>query len=118
MPAAYFSSDARNLLLPPRSWFRASRLAGLDGLPIFVAQGAAEVAEFSGALQKFSSVHADDFSIDVAGAVAYQKCGQIGQLFHGAEAVERVAIASELFKFRRGHASGEASCRGIGHLGN
>src|SRR5258708_9399939 len=118
MPAAYFSSDARNLLLPPRSWFRASRLAGLDGLPIFVAQGAAQVAEFSGTLQKFSSIHADDLSIDVAGAVAYQKCRQIGQLFDRAEAVQRVAIESELFEVRTGQDSGEGSLRGNGTGGN
>src|SRR5260370_31987366 len=118
MPAAYFSSDAQNLLLPPRSWFRASWLAGLHGLPIVVAQGAAEVAEFSGALQKFSSVHADNFSIDVAGAVAYQKCRQIGQLFDRAEAVQRVAIESELFEVRTGQDSGEGSLRGNGTGGN
>src|SRR5580704_425420 len=49
-------------------------LAGLQRFPIIVGQSAAQVAEFAGALEEFSAVHADYFSVDIGGAVAYEEC--------------------------------------------
>src|SRR5271166_6580243 len=83
----------------------------LQRFPILVGEGAAEVAEFSGALQEFSTVHADDFSVDVAGAVADQKCGEVGQLLRGAEAVERIAVEREGFELGARHQARECALR-------
>jgi len=58
---------------PTRSLF-----AGFEGFPVGVGEGAAEGGEFAGALQEFTAVHANDFSVDVRRAVAYQECGEIG----------------------------------------
>jgi len=45
--------------------------AGFEGFPVFVGEGAAEGAEFSGTLKEFAAIHADDFAVDVGGAVAH-----------------------------------------------
>ncbi len=55
-----------------------SLLAGFERSPVFVGQDAAQVAEFAGALQEFSAVHADDFAVDVGRPVADQECRKIG----------------------------------------
>jgi len=64
-----------------------SPLLGLKCLPVFFFQDASQAAEFAGALQELASIHADDFSVDVAGAVTYQERREIGEFFNRAEAV-------------------------------
>ena len=69
----YIGVGRANAPSPTRSLF-----AGFEGFPVGVGEGAAEGGEFAGALQEFTAVHANDFSVDVRRAVAYQECGEIG----------------------------------------
>ena len=102
--------------LSEKAWFRWLRfwLAWFEGFPIFVGERAAKVAEFAGALQEFSAVHADDFAVDVGGAVAHQKGGEVGQLFDCAEAVEGIAVESQGLEFSPRQQAGECALRGDG----
>src|ERR1700739_2498655 len=79
------------LVTPCRSLALSRAFARLDGLPVRVCQNSPQIAEFARALQDFAAVHADAFSVDVAGAFAHQERSQVRQLFDRAEAVERIA---------------------------
>src|ERR1035438_8734502 len=87
-------------------------LLWFDRLPVFFFQYSSEIAEFSCALQEFAAVHADDFTIDIAGAVAHQKGGEIGEFFDGAEAVLRVAVEGNLLEAGMGKDAGECALGG------
>ncbi len=65
-------------------------------------------------MQKLSAVHADNFSVDVAGAVTNEKCGEICQLLHGAEAVHGIAIECERLEFGARQEARESALRGNG----
>src|ERR1700752_5363940 len=71
-----------------------------QSLPILFFEHTAETAEFSSALQEFTTIHTDDFAIDVARPIADKKRGKISQLFHGAEAMHRIAFERHRFQFR------------------
>src|SRR5579863_7298469 len=84
----------------------------MKGFPVCIGQDAPQVAEFSGALQKFSAVHADYLSINVGGAVADQEGGQVGQFLRGAKAVHRITIESQWFELRKWQDAGESALGG------
>ena len=80
-------------------------------MPIFVGEGAAESGEFAGALEEFSAVHADDFTVDVRGTVADEKGGEVREFFGSTEAVHGVAIKGEGFEVGTRKDAGECSLR-------
>ena len=65
-------------------------------------------------MQEFAAVHADDFAVDVGGAVAHQKRSEVGQLFDRAESMLRIAVEGEGFQFRARQDAGERALRGNG----
>ena len=81
-------------------------------MPVFFFEHTSQIAEFAGALQEFAAVHADDFTVDVAGPVTDQKGCEVGELFDSAETVERVAVEGEGFEAGVRHQARERAVRG------
>src|SRR5215475_13474827 len=62
----------------------------LKRLPVVIAQHSSQAAELSRTLEEFAAVHAHDFTVDVAGAVAYQENREVGEFLDRSEAVHGV----------------------------
>src|SRR5436853_366485 len=60
-------------------------LAGPQSLPFLFAENATEMAELAGPLQPLAAIHHDHFAVDVAGTVAHEERGKIGEFLDRAE---------------------------------
>src|SRR5579863_2571727 len=88
---------------------RFAGLARFQGLPVFILQKAAKIAELARALQELASIHANDFTVDVGRAVADEKRSEIGQFLDSAKTMERIAIERDRFELRIRHQAGKRS---------
>src|SRR5437879_1904309 len=84
-------------------------LAGPQSLPFLFAENATEMAELAGPLQPLAAIHHDHFAVDVAGTVAHEERGKIGEFLDRAEPPHGIALLSRCFHVRTGQQARESA---------